>query len=104
MGQCQHQIIDQTTKEGLFLCVVYKDFFRSCPPKCPYYKVGTRLSFDHLYCENYDIECTYFHNLAQCTASDKQSFICELTQESPDCPHCPLKSSSNPGTNSGLSS
>lgn len=104
MGPCQHQVIDQGTKECLFLCVVFKEFLRSCPPKCPYYKVGSPLSFDYLYQANYDFECTYFQNLVQCASNDKQSFICELTGHPPNCPNCSLKLSSNSSTNSSRSS
>ncbi len=103
IGTCQHQVIDQTASENLFLCIVYKDYFRFCPSKCHYRSAGSPLSFDRLYRNNYDFECTYFHSLVQCTTNDNQSFICELTGHVPDCPNCPLKVTSNPSTNSSQS-
>jgi hypothetical protein len=94
MGECQHQVKGKSGKEELFFCLVYKEYIRSCPGKCPDYKDGKPQSFDMIYQDNFEIECVFFQQLVQCTPDDVRSFICEITGGKPDCSHCPVKSDS----------
>ncbi|MHA1946268.1 MAG: hypothetical protein ACXAC6_07170 [Candidatus Hodarchaeales archaeon] len=91
MVECQHQVTDKAGKVKLFFCLLYKEYIRSCPSKCPDYKFGNPLSLDMIYQENFDIECVFFQQLVQCTPEDIQSFVCEITGGKPDCPQCPVK-------------
>ena len=88
MGNCQHQIIGKTEEGKLFFCLVFKEYLRSCPTKCPDNKPGESLSFDDIYQENF--ECVFFQHLVKCTEDDERSFVCEITGSYPDCSHCPF--------------
>ena len=97
MLSCQQKVKDNCSECGtesfLFFCLVLKEYFSSCPTRCPYFINGPCYSVKYFYQSNLELECLYLHLITKNTQNpqDFSFFACSITGKFPDCDHCPLK-------------
>ncbi len=87
IDECQNKVTD-SEEIKLFYCIVTRDYFDQCPPKCPYFVIGSSIPMDLIYQHNFEMECPFFSLIAQLTPDDEKMFTCTRNDGLPQCEQC----------------